>query len=129
MFRVWPSTEPVNEQYETYMLLRNVPLQGITLDWKREFPMSWHDETRWMHYALTIATCIPSLEFIGMRLLTASWETPCWSKSPCGKYHPKAYRWYQAVRHTADDAVRVEEVSSDECECVESTLFSQCKHE
>lgn len=116
-------------QKETYTPLCKVPLKGLTLDWKREFPMSWHNVTRWEQYAITIAVCIPSLEFIGMRMLADSWNTPCWSKSSYGRCDPKEYRWYRVVRRSADDSIHVKEVSSDDGKRVESMLFSLCRNE
>lgn len=91
--------------------------------------MSWHNETRWEQYALAIAICIPSLEFIGMRMFTDSWNIPCWSKSSYGRYNPKGYRWYRVVRYLAGDFIHMKEVPSDDGKCVESMLFSLCRND
>ncbi|EPT04941.1 hypothetical protein FOMPIDRAFT_1013774 [Fomitopsis schrenkii] len=107
---------------EMFMLLRDVRLKGLTLDWEHKIPLPWSKKSKWKQFALVIATCIPSLEYIGMRMLSDPRKGPTGNRSPHGKSKPRAYRWYRVIRQLVDDRVRVEKVSDHDGKGIESVL-------
>lgn len=97
--------EALNRIKQTYdfSLLKALPLRGIAVVLQRHRP--WREVSHWRRFALVIATCIPTLEYVGLRLKAKAW-------SPIDQWDgPGPYQWYHITGRTGRDELNVKAMS------------------
>ncbi|TFY53292.1 hypothetical protein EVJ58_g9529 [Rhodofomes roseus] len=87
-----------------FSLLKALPLKGIAIVLQRHRP--WREIAHWEQYAHVIATCIPTLEYVGLRQKAKAW-------APVDQWDgPEPYVWYHVAERSGRNEPVVEHISA-----------------
>lgn len=77
----------------------------------------WREISNWRRFALVIAACVPTLEYIGLRLKAKAW-------SPVNQWDgPEPYQWYRVVGRTGREELAVNALSERDGYSVHAELL------